>query len=77
MTFRLLIWLLGPFNLLFDLFWSSLDDDRQTLRDRFAGTCVFNNQAEPIGTAEIHLTHYNAFGFALIYSRVMRPKVAE
>ncbi len=77
MTFRVLLWAFGPFNLLFDLLWSGIDDDCQTLRDRFAGTCVVNNHAEPIGTAEIHLTHYNAFGFALMYPRVMRPKNTE
>ena len=31
MTFRILLWAFGPFNLLFDLLWSSLDDDHQTL----------------------------------------------
>ncbi|NEQ52646.1 MAG: RDD family protein [Leptolyngbya sp. SIO3F4] len=73
MTFRLLLWMFGPFNLLFDLLWSSFDDDHQTLRDRFAGTCVVNSQADPVGTAEIQLKYYYAFGFALMYSRVMRP----
>lgn len=77
MTFRMLLWAFGPFNLLFDLLWSGIDDDRQTLRDRFAGTCVVKNRAEPIGTAEIHLTYYYAFGFALMYPRVMRRKRAE
>ncbi len=72
MTFRMLLWAFGPFNLLFDLLWSGIDDDRQTLRDRFAGTCVVKNRAEPIGTAEIHLTYYHALGFALMYPRVMR-----
>lgn len=74
MTFRLLLWSLGPFNLIFDLLWSSIDDDYQTLRDRFAGTCVVNNDAKPIGTAEIHLMYYDACGWALMYPRVMRPK---
>ena len=77
MTFRLLLWALGPFNLLFDLLWSSVDDDRQSLRDRIAGTCVVNTQAEPIGTAEIQLKYYYAFGLALMYSRVMRPQDPE
>ena len=73
MTFRLLVWLFGPFNLLFDLIWAGIDDDRQTLRDRFTGTCVIKHGAEPVGTGEIHLTYYNAFGLTLTYPRVSRP----
>jgi uncharacterized RDD family membrane protein YckC len=74
MTFRMLLWVLGPFNFLFDLLWSGIDDAHQTLRDGFAGTCVVRNHAKPIGEGEIHLTHYDALGFALQYPRVMRPK---
>jgi uncharacterized RDD family membrane protein YckC len=77
MTFRELLWAIGPFNFLLDLLWSGIDDDRQTLRDRFAGTCVVKRRAESMGTAEIHLMRYYAFGFALMYPRVMRPRDAE
>jgi uncharacterized RDD family membrane protein YckC len=73
MTFRLLLWMFGPFNFLFDLIWIGPDNDRRTLRDCFAGTCVVNNDAEPLGTAEIHLVYYNALGFNLVYPRVCRP----
>lgn len=73
MTFRLLLWLFGPFNLIFDLFWAGTDEDRQTLRDRFAGTCVVKNLATPIGTGEIHFSHYHALGFNLMYPHVVRP----
>jgi uncharacterized RDD family membrane protein YckC len=52
LTFRSLLWLFGPFNLLFDLLWCGIDDDRQTLRDRFAETCLINEGAMPIGTGE-------------------------
>lgn len=76
MTFRLLLWLFGPFNLIFDLFWAGTDDDRQTLRDRFSGTCVVNNSAEPLGTGEIHFTYYDALGMNMMYPRVVRPSTA-
>jgi len=72
MTFRLLLWLFGPFNLVFDLFWAGNDEDRQTLRDRFAGTCVVKRSAHPVGTGEIHFAYYNALGFNLMYPRVVR-----
>ncbi|MEO1296307.1 MAG: RDD family protein [Cyanobacteria bacterium J06636_16] len=75
MTFRLLLWGLDPFSLIFNVFWSSLDEDYQTLSDRFAGTYLVNNRARPMGTAEIHLAYYYAFGLALMYSRVMHPEI--
>jgi uncharacterized RDD family membrane protein YckC len=36
MSFRLLLWLLGPFNWFYDLLWLSGDECRQTLRDKIA-----------------------------------------
>lgn len=72
MTFRVMFWVLGPFNFLFDLMWSAADDDRQTMRDRFSGTCVIKNNAEPLGTAEIHMTYNTAVGYNLMYPRVTR-----
>lgn len=74
LTFRSLLWMFGPFNLLFDILWSGLDGDRQTLRDRFAGTCLINNDARPIGTGEIHLAYYDIGSFNLAYPRVVHPK---
>lgn len=74
MTFRLLLCFFGPFSLIFDLLWVSTDEQRQTLRDRYAGTCVIKRNAEPIGNAEIKLVSYHAFGFNLMYQQVMPPK---
>jgi len=82
MTFRMLLWVYVALNKLFallflDLFWSGVDDDRQTLCDRFAGTCVVKSASEPSGSAEIHLAYYTACGFVFVYPRVMRPKHIE
>jgi uncharacterized RDD family membrane protein YckC len=74
LTFRSLMWLFGPFNLLFDLLWCGIDEDRQTLRDRFAGTCVIKERATPIGTGEIHLVYFDIGMLNLAYPRVTRPK---
>jgi uncharacterized RDD family membrane protein YckC len=73
LTLRSLLWMLGPFNLLLDLIWCGIDDDRQTLRDRFAGTCLINVGATPIGTGEIHLTYFDIGSFNLMYPRVVHP----
>jgi uncharacterized RDD family membrane protein YckC len=75
LTFRALLWLFGPLNLLFDLLWCGIDDDRQTLRDRFAETCLINENATPIGTGEIHLAYFDIGTLNLYYARVTHPKV--
>lgn len=74
MTFRFLLCVFGPFSLIFDLLWVSTDQQRQTLRDRYAGTCVVKHRAEPVGRAEIRLVSYHALGFNLMYQQVMQPK---
>jgi uncharacterized RDD family membrane protein YckC len=73
MTFRMLMWLFGPFNFLLDLIWLGADTEGQSLRDCYAGTYVLRNGAEPIGFAPMHLTRYNGAGLTLAYPRVCRP----
>jgi uncharacterized RDD family membrane protein YckC len=76
LTFRSLLWILGPCNILFDLIWCGVDDDRQTMRDRFTSMCLVRNRADPIGTGEVHLAYFNAFGYTLAYPHVVHPKTA-
>ena len=76
LTFRSLLWLLGPFNLLFDLMWCSADDDRQTMRDRFSGMCLVRNDATPVGAGEIHLAYFTALTYTLAYQRVVHRQRA-
>jgi uncharacterized RDD family membrane protein YckC len=77
MTFRMLMWVFGPFNFLLDLIWLGADTEGQSLRDCFAGTYVVRNGAEPVGFAPMHLTRYTGAGMALSYPRVCRPKSQE
>lgn len=74
LTFRALMWASGPFNFLFDLFWCGIDDDRQTLRDRFSSTCVVKVNAEPVGSGSVQLTRFFAAGMALMYPRVVHRR---
>ena len=74
MTFRMLMWVFGPFNFLIDLIWLGADTEGQSLRDCFAGTYVVRNGAEPVGFAPMHLTRYTGAGMAISYPRVCRPK---
>ncbi len=73
LTFRSLLWLFWPCNFVFDLVWCGIDDDRQTLRDRFANMCLVRNNAEPIGTGEVHLAYFFAWGYRLKFPRVVHP----
>jgi uncharacterized RDD family membrane protein YckC len=75
MTFRLLLWILGPFNVLYDLIWMGISDDRQCLRDMYAGTYVIKAHAQPAGRGNIHLAPFFALGYALMYPKVTRGPV--
>lgn len=77
MTFRLLLWIFGPFNLLLDFLWLSVDTEHQTLRDCYSGTCVIRNDAQPIGTGPITLAYYTALTWTLTYPRVARRKLSD
>jgi uncharacterized RDD family membrane protein YckC len=77
MLFRLSLWVLGPFSFVFDLIWAGIDEDRQTLRDRFAGTCVIRNCAESVGRGEIHMAYFTGGGFALVYPHVTHREAHE
>ncbi len=77
MTFRMLMWLYGPFNILNDLLWLGADTERQSLRDCFAGTYVVRNGATPIGYAPMHLARYNGAGLTLAYPRPCRPTTRD
>lgn len=74
MTYRLLLNFYSPFNLFFDLMWVGVDQDRQSLTDRFAGTCVVRKHAEPVGRSEIHFAYYTALCFCYFYPRVIPPR---
>ncbi|HCO26192.1 MAG: hypothetical protein CME31_04545 [Gimesia sp.] len=74
MTYRLLLNLYSPFNILFDMLWISVDQDHQSLTDRFAGTCVVRKNSQPAGRSEIHLAYYTALFFIYFYPCVVRPR---
>ena len=74
MTFRSLLWMIGPFNIFLDLMWLAADTELQSLRDCYAGTCVVRNGAKPIGEGAVHLAYYTAMGMTFIYPRVVRTQ---
>ena len=70
MTLRLFLWVLFDAK---DLVWVGIDQDRQSLRDRYTGTCVVKANAISIGEAPIHLAYYQAFTYSLMLPTVCRP----
>jgi hypothetical protein len=77
MTFRIVLWLFGPFNMIYDLAWAGVEMDRQSMRDRVVGTMLIRYGAKPIGTGEIHIDRFFVSGFSLMYPRVMYRKLFQ
>ncbi len=73
LTARLAMWGFGPSTLAFDFVWCGIDQEGQTLRDRFIGVCVVKRRAQPIGEAPIHMAYYTVMGYTLFLPRVTRP----
>jgi uncharacterized RDD family membrane protein YckC len=74
MTFRLLLWALGPFHPIIDLLFLSDDPNRQTLRDKLAGTYVVKKEAVPCGEGKVRLAQFFVLGFNILVPEVHRPR---
>jgi uncharacterized RDD family membrane protein YckC len=67
---RLLFVFGGPFNFLIDLIWITDNQNRQAMRDHFAGTYVIKRDAEPSGVGRIVWTPHHILGFNFIFKEV-------
>jgi hypothetical protein len=76
MTFRLFLWLFGPFNGFYDLLWMAGDECRQSLRDKVSGTYVIKKNAVALGMGPIRLVNLFCFGLNLACLEVKRPPAA-
>ncbi len=75
MLFRFLITLVGPFQLPLNILWICNDTNKQSLRDKLAGTYVVKNNAAIIGQGEIIARDYFILGFCLLFREVDRKTV--
>ncbi len=73
MTFRFFLLTLGPFELILDLLWLTGENTKQTLRDKFIGTYVIKNTANPIGKGKIVQSRLYVMGWNLLFSEVAIP----
>lgn len=71
-SFRLGLILLGPLNLLFDLLWVGNDPNRQSIRDKFAGTYVVRRKANPTGRGPISYKTYFVMSYTLLFPEIIR-----
>jgi uncharacterized RDD family membrane protein YckC len=77
LTLRSLLWLYGPCTFAFDLIWCGIDQERQSMRDRFSLMCLVRNDARSIGEGPIHLAYYTALSYVVIFPRVVQPRPAD
>jgi uncharacterized RDD family membrane protein YckC len=73
MNLRLFLWALAPMTALVDLLWFWGDENRQMLRDKFAGTYVIKKGAIPIGEGPIRATTLFVLGYAIVFPEVRKP----
>ena len=71
-TFRFGFLVFGPLNLLFDLIWVGGDPNRQSIRDKFAGTYVIRRRAIPAGRGPIDYKTYFLMSYSLVFPEVVR-----
>jgi uncharacterized RDD family membrane protein YckC len=73
MNMRLVLWAIYPLTTELDLlvFWA--DENRQTFRDKLAGTYVIRKRATPLGEGRIRPTTFFALGYTLVLPEVTRP----
>ena len=67
---RLFFAFIGPINFLIDVFWLTGDDNRQAIRDKFAGTYVIKRRAAPAGTGPIRIQTYMFWGMTFLFREV-------
>ncbi len=74
MTVRMLPLPLVPLTLLFDLAWVVDEPQRQTLRDKWAGTYVVRRGTQPIGTAPVRYKRIGCCGLFFIFPEIDRTE---
>jgi hypothetical protein len=75
MTWRFLLLVFGPIDLLVDLIWLGGDENRQTIRDKLAATYVIRRDAVPIGAGPIVRRNYFLLGCSFLFREVKRNRI--
>src|SRR5262249_4688560 len=70
LAIRLIFVVIGPFNVIIDLFWISGDNHKQALRDKFAETYVIKKNAQPAGQGKVLYTKYSIMAANFLFREV-------
>ena len=70
MLIRVLLLLIGPFEIIIDLIWLSSEKTKQTLRDKYVGTYVVDERANPIGKENLQTVVLGVMGWSITYREV-------
>jgi uncharacterized RDD family membrane protein YckC len=73
MTYRFLLSAFGPLSIVYDCLWLCNDQNKQTLRDKLAGTYVVDINAKPAGHGQKILTPISFFLLFYSFTEVKRP----
>ena len=74
-TLRLIFLVLGPINMLFDIIWLGGDPNRQSIRDKFAGTYVIRKRAVPAGEGRVKYVTYFFLCHCLTFEEIERADI--
>jgi uncharacterized RDD family membrane protein YckC len=72
MAYRSLFAVLGPLNGVLDLVWVAGDSNRQSMRDKLAGTYIVKRAAVPAGRGRMRRVAVSLLGYTLMVNEVSR-----
>lgn len=70
MILRVGLLMVGPFELVIDIIWLTSEMTRQTLRDKYVGTYVINQNANPEGYVKLQNVSLGVMGWNLSYREI-------
>jgi len=76
-TLRFLLLAINPATFIIDVLWLTGEPNRQTLRDKLAGTYVVRSRAVPIGASRIRYPTYFVSGLSVVLPEVPREAEGE
>lgn len=75
MILRVLLFLLGPFELFIDIIWLTSEATKQTLRDKYIGTYVIAQDAVPVKKGKLQNVSLGFMGWNLMYREVQESQI--
>ena len=77
MTARLLLWVVGPLNFIFNMLWLTGEESRQTFKDKYVGTYVVRKSAHPIDSGPLKVRRFDILPLHLMFYEVEKARLFE